>query len=138
MFQLFQDFVTPEQKKLTVVVNERGGVAALKDDGQAMEELVKAEPALITLSASDGRRGGDRSPNIVELQREIDGDPDEAIRKNTESFNDKFDIQTRQIEESIDRAARRVGDRVIDVVMAGPHDRIVDQVWCEAFSHCMS
>ena len=127
MVQLFQEFVTPEQKKLVAMVEERGGVEVLKNE-QAMKELVEAEPALTVPSGSDGRCDGDRPFDIVELQNEVDGDPDEAIEKNAEFFGRKFDIQTRQIEESIARAVGREGDRIISAVTAGPHDRIVDQV----------
>ncbi|KAF9644578.1 hypothetical protein BDM02DRAFT_3074100, partial [Thelephora ganbajun] len=60
------------------------------------------------------------------LQQEINSDPDEAIEKNAEFFDRKFDIQRRQIVEDIARTVNREGDRIISAVTAGPHDRIVD------------
>ena len=137
MLQLFQEFVTPEQKKLTAMVEERGGDAVLKNE-QVMKELVDAEPALTAPPGLDGRRDGDHSFDIVELQSEIDSDPDEAIEKNAESFSRKFDIQTRQIKEDITRVVKHEGDRIISAVTAGPHDRIVDPVRCGGFGYCMS
>lgn len=130
MLQLFQEFITPEQQKLTVMVEERGGVAALENE-YAMRELAEAEFAFVAPSGSDSRHGAGRPFDVVELQHEIKGDPNEAIEKNAEFFNRKFDIQRRQIVEDIARVVNREGDRIISAVTAGPHDRIVDQVWCE-------
>ena len=130
MLQLFQEFITPEQKKLAVMVERRGGAAVLENE-QALRELADAEFAFVAPSGSENRHGGGRPFNIVELQHEIKGDPDESIEKNAEFFNRKFDIQRRQIVEDIARAVNREGDRIISAVTAGPHDRIVDPVWLE-------
>ena len=46
-----------------------------------MKELVEAEPALPVVSGLDGRCGGDSPFDAVELHREIDSDPDEAIEE---------------------------------------------------------
>ena len=127
MLQLFREFITPEQRKLAVMVEEKGGVAVLENE-QAMKELVNAELTFTTPSGLDNRHGGGRPLDVIELQREIKGDPDEAIEKNAAFFNGKFEIQTRQIEESIARAVNREGDRIISAVTGGPHDRIVDPV----------
>jgi len=127
MLQLFQEFITPEQKKLAAMVEERGGVAALENE-YAMRELTEAEFAFVAPSGSDSRHSAGRPFDVVELQHEIKGDPDEAIQKNAEFFSRKFDIQRRQIVEDIARAVNREGDRIISAVTAGPHDRIVDPV----------
>ena len=137
VLQLFQEFATPEQKRLAVMVEERGGFAVLKNE-QVMKELAEAEPTLTKPSGLDGQRDGDRPFDIVELRNEIGGDPDEAIEKNAEFFSRKFDVQMRQIKEDIARAVNREGDRIISAVTAGPHDRIVDQVRREDFSHCVN
>ena len=128
MLRLFQEFVTPEQKKLAAMVEERGGIGVLKNK-EAVKELAEAEFAFPAPSGSDGQRDGDRTLDLAELQSEIDGGPDKAIEKNAQVFNRKFDIQTRQIKEDIARAVKREGDRIISAVTAGPHDRIVDPVW---------
>jgi len=120
MLQMFQKLVTPEQKKLADLVQEKGGNAVL-DDEQAMKELAAVEASLSPASGS-GRF------DLAEIQHEISDDPTRAIEKNAEFFNRKFDIQRRQIEEDVARAVRREGDRIIDAVTAGPHDRIVDPV----------
>ena len=123
MLQMFQKLLTPEQKKLADLVEKKGGNAVL-DDECAMRELSAAEASLAPAS---GRHGSGRF-DLAEVQHEIRGDPVDAIAKNAEFFDRKFDMQRRQIEEDIARAVRREGDRIITAVTAGPHDRIVDPV----------
>lgn len=124
MLQLFQEFVTPQQKKLAAMVQTMGGDSVLENE-QAMKELVAVESALI----SGGQHARSRSFDFTELREEVKNDPDEAIEKNAGFFDRKFDIQKRQIVEDIARAVNREGDRIIAAVTAGPHDRIVDPVW---------
>lgn len=133
MLELFQEFVSPEQKKLAAMVEQMNGVVAL-DSEQSMEELADAELALVAPLSSDSRRGGGHPFDFVALQREIRANPDEAIEKNSDVFDRKFDIQRRQIVEDIERTVNREGDRIILAVTAGPHDRIVDPVWQESSS----
>ena len=128
ILQLFQDFVTPQQRKLAVMVERMGGESALQNE-RAMRELSGAESALAAQAGSEGRPAGGRPFDFIELQQEIMGDPGEAIRKNADFFNRKFDIQRRHIVEDIAREVNREGDRIISAVTAGPHDRIVDPVW---------
>jgi hypothetical protein len=126
VLQLFQEFVTPQQKKLAAMADAMGREVALEDE-QAMKELAGAESSLAAQSGRESRQEG-RPFNFTELRQEIDSDPDEAIKMNAEFFNHKFDIQRRQIKEDIDRALKREGDRIISLVTAGPHDRIADPV----------
>ena len=121
--QMFQTLLTPEQKKLADMVEKKGGNAVLDNEG-VMRELVAVE---VSLSSASGRHSNERF-DLAEIQHEITGDPTGAVEKNAESFNRKFDMQRRQIQEDIARAVRREGDRIITAVTAGPHDRIVDPV----------
>ena len=111
-------------------VEGMGGKAAALENEQAMEELVNRESEL---TAGDdlgfsGHLGQNRPFNLVELRQEIEGDPDKAIEKYAESFNLKFNLQKRIVEE-LSRVVKRDTDRVIDAFKEGPHDRIVDKVW---------
>ena len=119
MLQMFQKFLTPEQRKLADLVEKAGGNAIL-DDEHAMKELAAAEALL---SPHSHHRF-----DLAEVRREISGDLTDAIEKNAELFNRKFDIRLRQIEEDFIRAVGREGDRIIYAVTSGPHDRIVDPV----------
>ena len=133
MLELFHEYAPPHERELAAMAKKLGGDAVL-DNEQAMEELAAyalagAHPGPESRQAPQGRPFG-----FVELQQEIKGDPEEAIEKNAEFFNRKFDIQRRQIVEDISRAVNREGDRIISAVTAGPHDRIFDPVCRKAFS----
>ena len=124
---LFRDkFVPSEQRQLDALVKQKGGDAAIHDE-QAMKELVTKETSISTLVGSERRRSAKKF-DLGESQREIQTDPTEAIERNEESFNGKFRIQVRQIQEDIERVIRQQGDRIISAVTGGPHERIVDPV----------
>ena len=89
------------------------------------------EFVLISTSAPETQHVEPIQFDYVELRKEIKSDPDEAIQKNLDSFNRKFELQKKQIVEEITRALKVEGDRIIKAGEAGPHDRIVDLVWPE-------
>ena len=124
MLELFKEFITPQQKELAAKVEEMGGAAAQENE-EVMEELDGVESTITRRPG--GRSDGGRS-KFTELQREIKGDPVEAIEDNSEFFNRKFDVQRRQIEEDMARMLNREGDRIIKAITGGPQDRIVDPV----------
>ena len=128
MTKMFQEkFVTPEQRRLTLLVKEKGGDAAIRDE-QAMKELW-AEEVSISGSAGNERHGRSAKKfDLVEIQSEIEGDPAEAIEKNEESFYGKLRVQMRQIQKDVERAVRDHADRIISAVTGGPYERIVDPV----------
>ena len=126
MMGMFQKFVTPEQRQLALLVEQKGGDAAI-DNVQAMKELSDTEAAISVPSGMERHRPTKKF-DLAEIQHEIRDDPTEAIAKNAEFFNRKFDIQRRQIKEDVERALGREGDRIISAVTAGPHERVVDPV----------
>lgn len=126
MKEMFQKFVTPEQRQLDLLVKKKGGNAVI-DNEQVMKELSDAE-ASISVPAGRERHRSTRKFELAEIQHEIREEPATAIEKNAEFFNRKFDIQRRQIQEDIDRVVRREGDRIISAVTAGPYERIFDPV----------
>jgi len=136
MLQMFREFITPQQKQLTAMVQEMGGEEAVLENDQAIKQLEGVESSFATHPKH--RRGGDNSFDPASFRQEIGADPEEAIEKNIEYFNSKFDIQTRQIVENFNRAIDRSRDRIISAVMAGPHDRVVDQVWGEVLNHSVT
>ena len=130
MQELFKEFINSRQRELAMKVEGMGGTAAALQNEQAMKELVNRESELtagddLGFSAHSGQN---RPFDLVELRQEIYGDPDKAIEQHAESFNLKFDLQKRIVEE-LSRVVKRDTDRVIDAFKEGPHDRIVDKVW---------
>ena len=130
MQQLFTEFINSQQRELAMKVEGMGGKAAALENEQAMEELMGRESELTAGDepAFSAHSGQNRSFNLVELRQEIDGDPDKAIEQHAESFNLKFDLQKRIVDE-LSRVVKRDTDRVILALKEGPHDRIVDKVW---------
>lgn len=126
MKELFQKFVTPEQRQLDLLVEKKGGSSVI-DNEQVMRELSDSE-ASISVPPGRERHRPTKRFELAELQHEVREEPAVAIEKNAEFFNRKFDIQRRQIQEDINRAVSREGDRIISAVTAGPHERILDQV----------
>ena len=123
---MFQKFVTPEQRKLAYLVQQKGGDAII-DNEQVMRELSDAEAAVSAPVGMEKHRPAKKF-DFTEIQHEIREDPGVAIRKNAEFFNRKFDIQRRQIQEDVEHAVSREGDRIISAVTGGPHERVLDQV----------
>lgn len=126
MKEIFQKFVTPEQRQLDLLVKKKGGSAVI-DNEQVMRELSDAESSISVPSARERHRSNKKF-ELAEIQHEIREGPAAAIERNAEFFNRKFDIQRRQIQEDINRAVSREGDRIISAVTAGPHERILDPV----------
>ena len=136
MTKMFQEnFVIPEHKRLAFLVKQKDGDAAIHNE-QAMKELW-TEEVLISTSVGNGRSGSALVGNerhrsapkfdLVEIQREIQGDPTKAIEKNEESFDSKLRVQMRQIQERIEHIAKQ-GERIYSAVTGGPYERIVDPV----------
>ena len=138
MLGLFKEFVTPQQKKLAAMVGSVGGDAALEDE-QAMEELCREASALTTTHPGTRSRRNENYPfNLAELQQEINDNPDDAIKKNAESFSRIFDVQKRQIVEDVTRVVIQETDRIILAIEKGPHVRIIDPVQHHHFRFCAS
>ena len=127
MFQLFQNFATPEQQEMANLIKSKGGDAALQDD-KVVKELMEREAQLSPGAPETRHKKPPKPISPNEIRREIKEDPDLAIKRNAKLFDAKFDMQRRLISEDIDRTVRRETDRVISAVTGGPHDRIIDLV----------
>jgi len=134
LLEAFERFTPPDQKELRVVVKKRGGTKGIVDDDEFLESLMKQAPA----STADGRlsrtaKVSAKPYSVVDLKEDLLEDLDTATEKNMKAFSQKMDIQTRHIEEEIDRITRRESNRVIAALTSGPHDKVDDyhvrQIW---------
>jgi hypothetical protein len=133
MKALFQQFVSPEQKKLSDLVAARGGMRALRDDDKTLSELEKAaEKASGAPKAEVGRARREKSKDTPltadELRRDILEDPKVTVEKNLTTFTLKFEAQKNQIVDELTLVVKREGDRINQEVKGGPHERILDGV----------
>ncbi|KAJ6588466.1 hypothetical protein B0H19DRAFT_1099542 [Mycena capillaripes] len=126
MMKMFQQFVSPEQKEMARLVEQRGGQAVLDND-KALKELNDWENKSGGSQGSTAHGGKMAKPaDLDDLKDDLHTDPDAAMEQNMAVFTRKFEVQKRQIIDELSRVVERQGDRIISAVTAGPHDKIVD------------
>ena len=76
-------------------------------------------------SSSDG--------DLAVLKKELHEDVDKSFEKNMIIFQRKMDVQRRQLAAAISDVVIRQGDRVINAMSSGPHERIIDMVRLQCF-----
>ena len=91
---------------------------------KALEELA-AQSATAHLGDPSTTYGATGA--IRDLQHDLK-DPEEAVAANLPSFERKLEILQRQIVDETEKIVVRESDRVIESVIAGPHDRLLDKV----------
>ncbi|KAJ7507291.1 hypothetical protein B0H11DRAFT_197898 [Mycena galericulata] len=136
MLKYFQQFVSPEQKEMARMVEAKGGKAVLEND-KALKELNDWENKSAGSQGTTPAHGGKSAKtfDLEDLKEDLHTDVEAAITENMALFTRKFDVQQRQIIDQLQRAISHEGDRVIDALTSGPHDRIIDpnvhEVWKE-------
>jgi len=135
MKALFQELVSPEQKRLSELVVAKGGVKSLKGDDKMLLELEKAAGnASDVYKAEMGPRRleqshrQDRSLTADDLRRVIFEDPSVAVEANLVLFARKFEAQKNQIIDELALVVKRESDRVVRGLKGGAHERILDKV----------
>ena len=117
-------------------MQKRGAEAVLKDDA-ALAELLSYNVGPDS-DAEKGVMSADDVEGLEIVKRELTEGPEVAIRKNFEAFERKFRIQQREFAEEVRRVVRHEGDRIVEAVNAGAHDRILDPeihaIWKEMVS----
>jgi hypothetical protein len=134
MIAIFQQLVSPEQKQISALVAEMGGVGALRNNKKMLLLLEEtANKASSTPSAEGHHRAlraqpTEAKPNADDIKNDIFEDPNAAAEKNRVVFFRKFEAQKNQILDELTHVIKREGDRVIQEVKGGPHERIIDRV----------
>ena len=125
---LFASLHSPRERELIKFVEGKGGSEKFLKDENLMKEL---------FALSEGGRETElgKTPSVtaqakelVEINEQAKQDIGKLIQENRDVFERKFDAQRTLIFEELYLAVRREGDRVIGVIVAGPHDRIMDPV----------
>lgn len=125
MKSFFAQILKSEQANMLKRIEEMGGSQKVMQNKKLIKEL---SPDLDSKgSAAAGNKPGNSSTSeIDEVQEDLKTDPETLIAKNLEVFHRKFEVQARQIIDEVDRIVQRQGDRIINAITAGPHDRIKD------------
>ena len=143
MIAFFQTCMSPEYKEMATRINDRGGIQAVMDNERLLKELVEARGASDGAVEVRGAHRRDVAFDMDELRSELKEDVEMAMEKNSHTFSRKFEMQRKQIVDELTKAIHREGDRIIDAVTAGPHDRIIDPVsprpmnLCHAIHSCV-
>lgn len=133
VIEFFAKAVAPEQLELAALVQKRGGPTAVMADNAALRELLKFRPATTAVDQAKHGSGAERSSHadgdeLAVVKQELFDSPELAIKKNLELFERKFKMQQRELAEEMRRMVHHEGDRVIEAITSGPHDRIIDPV----------
>ncbi|KAJ6561494.1 hypothetical protein DFH09DRAFT_1160085 [Mycena vulgaris] len=138
MMKMFQNFVTPEQREMTRLVEQKGGLQACQENDKILKELNDIENKSAAPMGPQGAKGtgnAGKTSGLEDLRDELMTDPDAAMEKNLTVFSRKFEVQKRQIIDELSKVVERQGDRVISAITAGPHDKIIDpdvhKIWKE-------
>ncbi|RPD59328.1 hypothetical protein L226DRAFT_314748 [Lentinus tigrinus ALCF2SS1-7] len=133
----FEACVTPEERRLTELVKANGGVQAVISDKATLRKLYedKGLAPLLVRTADRRTKGPAHLKELKGLQEDLKVDTETAIRRNFKQFERMYAIQKRELEEELRRSMHREGDRIIQSVTSGPHDKIVDpdihEIWKE-------
>ncbi|OJT10257.1 hypothetical protein TRAPUB_13211 [Trametes pubescens] len=141
LLEFFTTSVTPEYKELAALVQKKGGARAVMDSNETLEELLKFKAASAATTSKQAERDSPEhksstgKDDLDALKVELFESPELAIKKNFDVFERKFKMQQRELSEEMRRVVHHEGDRVIEVVTSGSHDRIIDpeihEIWKE-------
>ncbi|KAI0666577.1 hypothetical protein C8Q78DRAFT_1058203 [Trametes maxima] len=135
VLEYFSSLVPLDQVQLREMVRNRGGVEAVARDDNTLALLMKFAPSSRITGSSSTNSGlqadvgdyADRKALLGSLREELADSADVAMQRNLETFEGKFVMQQRRLMEEMKGVMHHESDRVIDSVMAGPHDRIKDR-----------
>ncbi|PIL33838.1 hypothetical protein GSI_03544 [Ganoderma sinense ZZ0214-1] len=143
LLEIFPRIVSPEQQELAALVKKKGGPEKILGDNDVLEGLLAFKP---TTALDRNKRGSgagqdgaernghqDEAVDLPAVKQELFDSPESAIKKNWEAFERRFNLQEKRLTDNLAKIVRRDGDRVIQAVTAGPHDRILDpdihEIW---------
>ncbi|KAJ7057168.1 hypothetical protein C8F01DRAFT_1257088 [Mycena amicta] len=109
VIKMFAQMVSPEQKEMSRLIDQKGGAACLDND-ETVKELIGIENEKYSTRGAGGAWGA-KAGNLANLKKDLETTPDEAMEENAEKFSGMFVVQQRQI---------------IVEILGGPHDRIKD------------
>ena len=130
MKALFQQLVSPEQKRLSELVAEKGGFQVLRDNDKVLLDLEATASKSSRQPSVEGPQGKINKSDLKgeNLRHDILEDPDVAVEKNWTVFSRKFEVQKNQIIDKLTLVVQRESDRVIREVQGSAHERIRDRV----------
>lgn len=124
---MFEQLVSPEQKRLSELVTAKGGAKAIQRDDKMLLYLEETAS-----KSSSPAKLGSGNLKVDDLRGDIFEHPSAAAEKNWTVFSRRFEAQKNQIIDELTLAVQRESDRVIQELKGGAHERILDRV-----SYCL-
>ncbi|PSS05479.1 hypothetical protein PHLCEN_2v3761 [Hermanssonia centrifuga] len=146
VIEVFRKEWTPwGESQLARKVEEKGGVKFVENSDTMLSELAnwdagagagqKETNGAGHAARLQGRTVKSSSLTLQDLKDELFEDWESAVQKNMETFEGKFALHQRQLQEELARFIREENNRLIDEVNKGPHDKIKNEelkaIWKE-------
>ncbi|EEB99695.1 hypothetical protein MPER_00578, partial [Moniliophthora perniciosa FA553] len=116
MKTVFERLRTPEERELSAIIDSQPGGA---------DAVLKNNPLLEKILAKQKTPKGDKPQTVAGLQKEVMKGVDQVLAEE-KFFEQKFNAMRNQVDE-VKVTVRHESDRVINAVLAGPHERIIDR-----------
>jgi hypothetical protein len=128
---MFEQLISPEQKRVVATVLKKGGVATIRNNDDMLLEVEKASSKASPSAEghqvlSSWAKPSDAKVDADDLRADILEDPDAAVEKNKAYIHPQIrraetpDHRRTELKSVI----KREGDRVIEEMKSGPHQRI--------------
>ncbi|KAJ3537236.1 hypothetical protein NM688_g6718 [Phlebia brevispora] len=136
-----EEWTPSNEQQLARKIEEKGGAKFVQNNDAALSEL-----ALLDNAASSDQKSGPAAKlqgrtvqgstfTLQDLKDELFEDVDSAIRRNMETFEGKFALYQRQLQEELTKTMQEGTSRIIDELNRGPHDKIKNEelrnIWKE-------
>lgn len=146
-----REWVPSSEQQLARKVDEKGGVKYVEHSDTALSELSELETSsgsgqkvMITIvecrrdvdqicqggpvAKLQGRTVKGSTFTLQDLKDELFEDWESAVQCNMETFEGKFALYQRQLQEELTKTMQEGTSRIIDELNRGPHDKIKDEV----------
>jgi hypothetical protein len=120
MKTVFERLQTPEECELWTIITSQGGADVVLKNDRILGQILRQQKT----------PKGSKQQTATEIQKEVGKEVDQILA-DEEFFNQKFDAMLKQMDEdreTLSLTMKRESDRVVDAVLSGPHERIVDRV----------
>ncbi|KAK7683623.1 hypothetical protein QCA50_013461 [Cerrena zonata] len=136
--KIFEKLAPQDLVTIKTMVKEQGDVDGVLGNEGALKKLNDYENSLDTKDKSDLKSDYSRvrsAFSVKDLREELRYDFEVSVQRNWSTFEGKFQLYTRQLQDQLTKTINEANNRVINAVKEGPHDRIKNQelktIWKE-------
>ena len=129
--KIFEKLAPQDLVTIKKMVKEQGDVDVIIGNENALKKLNEFENSLETKEKIDMKSDYSRvrsTFSVKDLRDELRYDFEVSVQKNWVTFEGKFQLHTRQLQDELTKTINEGNSRVIKAVKEGPHDRIKNPV----------